>query len=50
LTLLVVPAMYFVYVYYRMHILRAVLDNISNVSQENEAFLPAHGGSGAMHS
>jgi len=50
LTLLVVPAMYFVYVYYRMHILRAVLDNISNVSQENEAFLPAHRGSGAMHS
>jgi hypothetical protein len=50
LTLLVVPPMYFVYVYYRMHILRAVLDNISNVSQENEAFLPAHRGSGAMHS
>jgi hypothetical protein len=38
-TLLVVPAMYFVYVYYRMHILRAVLNNISNVSQENEAAL-----------
>ena len=38
-TLLVVPAMYFVYVYYRMHILRAVLDNISNVSQENQAIL-----------
>ena len=38
-TLLVVPAMYFVYVYYRMHILRAVLDNISNVSQENQAVL-----------
>src|SRR5881296_2155216 len=38
-TLLVVPAMYFVYVYYRMHIVRAVLDNISNVSQENEAVL-----------
>jgi hypothetical protein len=37
--LLVVPAMYFVYVYYRMHIFRAVLDNISNVSQENEAAL-----------
>ena len=36
-TLLVVPAMYFVYVYYRMHILRSVLDNISNVSHENEA-------------
>ena len=41
-TLLVVPAMYFVYVYYRMHILRAVLDNISNVSHENEALSPAH--------
>jgi hypothetical protein len=39
LTLLVVPAMYFVYVYYRMHILRAVLDNISNVSHQNEAVL-----------
>lgn len=37
--LLIVPAMYFVYVYYRMHIVRAVLDNISNVSQENEAVL-----------
>ena len=31
--LLVVLAMYFVYVYYRMHIVRAVLDNLSNVSQ-----------------
>jgi hypothetical protein len=39
LTLLVVPAMYFVYVYYRMHILRAVLDNISNVSHQNETVL-----------
>jgi hypothetical protein len=39
LTLLVVPPMYFVYVYYRMHILRAVLDNISNVSHQNEAVL-----------
>ena len=37
--LLVVLAMYFVYVYYRMHIVRAVLDNISNVSQENETVL-----------
>ncbi len=37
--LLVVLAMYFVYVYYRMHIVRAVLDNLSNVSQENEAVL-----------
>jgi len=39
MTLLVVPVMYFVYLYYRMHIVRAVLDNISNVSQENEAAL-----------
>ncbi len=38
-TLLVVPAMYFVYVYYRMHIVRAVLDSVSHVSQENEAVL-----------
>ena len=38
-TLLVVPVMYFVYVYYRMHILRAVLENISSVSRENEAAL-----------
>jgi hypothetical protein len=38
-TLLVVPAMYFVYVYYRMHILRAVLDKLSDVSQENEVAL-----------
>jgi hypothetical protein len=45
-----VPALYFVYVYYRMRILRSVLDNLSNVSQENEAFLPAHHGSGATHS
>src|SRR6266699_4234368 len=37
--LLVVPAMYFVYVYYRMHIFRAVLDNLSNVSREHEAVL-----------
>src|SRR6266581_4707560 len=37
--LLVVPVMYFVYVYYRMHIVRAVLENISKVSQENEAGL-----------
>jgi hypothetical protein len=34
-TLLVVPAMYFVYLYYRMHIVRAVLDNLSSVSQQN---------------
>jgi Ca2+/Na+ antiporter len=38
-TLLVVPVMYFVYVYYRMHVFRAVLDSISNVSRENETAL-----------
>jgi len=37
--LLVIPAMYFVYVYYRMHIVRAVLDNISSVSHEHETVL-----------
>src|SRR5258708_13508662 len=39
LALLVAPSMYFVYVYYRMRIMRAVLDNISSASQENEAAL-----------
>jgi MASE9 len=39
IALLVASAMYFVYVYYRMHIVRAVLDNISTASQENEAVL-----------
>src|SRR5713226_1954002 len=39
LTLLVVPVMYFVYLYYKMHIVRAVLENISSVSRENEAAL-----------
>ena len=38
-TLLVVPAMYFVYVYYRMHIVRAVLENLSSVSRENGSLL-----------
>jgi type IV secretory pathway TrbD component len=38
-TLLVVPVMYFVHVYYRMHIVRAVLANISSDSQENGAVL-----------
>src|SRR6266571_803630 len=38
-TLLVVPVMYFVYVYYRMHVVRVVLENISSVSQENDAVL-----------
>jgi len=39
IAMLVASAMYFVYVYYRMRIVRAVLDNISTVSQENEALL-----------
>src|SRR5712691_7825858 len=39
IALLVVPSMYFVHLYYRMHIVRAVLDNISNLSQEHEAVL-----------
>ena len=34
--LLVVPAMYFVYRYYRMHIVRVVLENISSVSREDQ--------------
>lgn len=38
-TLLVVPAMYFVYVYYRMQIVRAVLESISSVSQADEPAL-----------
>jgi hypothetical protein len=38
-TLLLVPVMYFVYVYYRMHIVRTVLANISSDSQENGAVL-----------
>ena len=37
--LLVMPVIYFVYVYYRMHIFRAVLDNISSVSHEHETVL-----------
>src|SRR5256885_18249 len=38
-TLLVVPVMYFVHVYYRMHIVRAVLDSLSNLSQERDTVL-----------
>ena len=38
-SLLAVPAMYMAYLHYRMHILRAVLQNISDVSQEDEALL-----------
>ncbi len=41
MALLVVPTMYFVYVYYRMHIIRVVLENISSVSREDET---AHAG------
>ena len=37
--LLVMPVIYFVYVYYRMHIFRAVLDNISSASHEHETVL-----------
>src|SRR5207245_10138881 len=39
MTLLVVPLMYLVYVYYRMPILRAVLENISSASRETESAL-----------
>jgi len=38
-TLLVVPVMYLVYIYYRMRVVRAVLDDISTASQENETAL-----------
>src|SRR6266478_7132115 len=41
LTLLVVPTMYFVYVYYKMHIVQVVLENISSVSREDAALLSA---------
>jgi len=40
-TLLVVPTMYFVYVYYKMHIVRVVLESISSVSREDRALLSA---------
>jgi hypothetical protein len=39
MTVLVLPVMYFVYVYYRMHVVRFVLENISRVSRENESLL-----------
>ncbi len=39
IAMLVIPAMYFVYVYYRMHIFRVVLENISRVSHEHETVL-----------
>jgi hypothetical protein len=38
-TLLVVPVMYFVYVYYRLRIVRAVLESISSVSQDHDPAL-----------
>src|SRR6267154_2917775 len=38
-TLLVMPMIYFVHVYYRMHMIRAVLENISSVSRQDEALL-----------
>jgi hypothetical protein len=38
-TLIVVPVMYCVYVYYRMHMIRVVLESISHVSRENETAL-----------
>jgi len=38
-TLLVVPVMYFVYLYYRMHIHRVLLENISSASHESQAML-----------
>jgi hypothetical protein len=37
--LLIMPVMYFVYLYYKIHIVRAVIERISSVSQENEAAL-----------
>jgi hypothetical protein len=39
--LLVVPVLYFLHVYYRMHIVRAVLESLSSVKPENEAVLSA---------
>lgn len=40
--LLVLPAMYFVFLYYRMRVFRIVLETLSSVSREDEAAL-AHG-------
>jgi hypothetical protein len=39
MTLLLVPVLYFLHVYYRMHIVRAVLESLSSVKPENEAVL-----------
>ena len=39
IALLAVPLMYFVYVYYRMRIMRAVLEEIADASRENEGLL-----------
>lgn len=41
LTLLVAPVMYCMYVYYRMHIVRVVLESVSNMSRDSEAVLAA---------
>jgi MASE9 protein len=43
-TLLILPALYFFYVYYKMHIVRVVLEKISSVSQENDAALAGASG------
>ena len=40
--LLVLPAMYFVYHYYRLHIFRAVLETLSQVSQNDDVPLVAN--------
>jgi hypothetical protein len=37
--MLILPAMYFVYLYYRLRIFRAVLETLSSVSREDEAAL-----------
>jgi hypothetical protein len=39
MSLLVVPVMYFAYIYYRMYIVRLVLESVSSVSQSEEAAL-----------
>lgn len=39
LTLATVPVMYFVYLYYRMRIVRVMFEGIANVNKENEAAL-----------
>lgn len=39
LTLLILPVMYFAYLYYRMRVVRAVLEGIANMSEDNEPLL-----------